>query len=132
MSYDASINEDGSISSKATVIYKNNSTAWPGGDYKNYLRFILPSGSTLSQVFIDGNPQKIGNAITDFLIYEQKNFIPPQFLEVEKTEEKSKTIYGFLTIIPAKTSKTISIDYELPKKMLIDPSFIKYSLNMNL
>lgn len=130
MSYDASINEDGSISSKATVIYKNNSTAWPGGDYKNYLRFILPSGSTLSQVFIDGNPQKIGNAITDFLIYEQKNFIPPQFLEVEKTEEKSKTIYGFLTIIPAKTSKTISIDYELPKKMLIDPSFIKYSLKL--
>lgn len=128
LSYDASINEDGSVSSKATVVYKNNSVAWPGGDYKNYLRFILPSGSSLSQVFIDGNPQKIGNAITDPLVYEQKNFVPPQFLEIEKTEEKGKTIYGFLAIIPAKTSKVISIDYELPKEYAVKQPFIKYSL----
>lgn len=128
LAYDININEDGSATTRTTVDYRNDSTAWPGGDYKNYLRFILPPGSTLSQIFIDGNPQKIGSAITDPLIYEQKNFIPPQVLEVERTEEKGKTTYGFLTVIPAKSSKTISIDYELPKKSAESLPFMIYNL----
>ncbi|MBI2031590.1 MAG: DUF4012 domain-containing protein [Candidatus Levybacteria bacterium] len=122
------INEDGSVSSRATVVYKNNSVDWPGGDYKNYVRFILPQNASLSQVFMDGIPQKIGSAVTDPLIYEQKNFIPPQLLEIDRTEEAGKTIYGFLTMIPAQTTKKISIDYELPKNFNDDSSSILYSL----
>ncbi|MEM4270501.1 MAG: DUF4012 domain-containing protein, partial [Candidatus Pacearchaeota archaeon] len=127
VSQDININEDGSVSSRATIVYKNNSNKWPGGDYKNYIRFVLPQNTSLSQVFIDGIPQKIGSAITDPFIYEQKTFIPPQLLEIERTEEEGKTLYGFFVTVPAKNTKTISIDYELSKNNNENFS-IEYSL----
>jgi len=125
---EVSIHEDGSVSSRATVTYINDSDKWPGGDYKNYIRFILPQNASLSQVFINGIPQKIGSAITDPLIYEQKNFIPPQILEVDRTEEEGKTLYGFLVVVPKKSVKKITIDFELPKNTEESPPSIRYSL----
>lgn len=128
ISSEININESGSVSSRMTVVYKNNSIDWPGGDYKSYIRFILPQKSSLSQVFIDGIPQRIGSAITDPLVYEQKNFIPPQLLEIEKTEERGKTIYGFLIVVPKKETKTVAIDYELPQNIKENSPAILYNL----
>ncbi len=128
VSYDAKVQDDGTVLSKITVSYKNASTGWPGGDYKNYLRFILPLDSELLNIFIDGTSQKIVNAITDPSVYEKKNFVPPDGLEVEKTEELGKTIYGFLVVIPSGALKTISLSYKLAQKISQDtPSFL-YSL----
>ncbi|MCL5113922.1 MAG: DUF4012 domain-containing protein [Patescibacteria group bacterium] len=130
LSYNLKIGDDGSLLSKLTISYRNTSTSgvFPGGDYKNYLRLILPSGVRISTISIDGVLQKIGEAVTDPLVYEKKNFIPPQVLEVEKTEEQGKTIYGFLTVVPVGSSKTIVAEYQLPKKDLRENPLISYNL----
>lgn len=121
-----SIENDGSVSERLTVIYKNESrpNVWPGGDYKNYVRFILPKGTDLKSVAIDGKEQKITEAITDPTIYEKKNFKPPLGLEVEVYEQDGKTIYGFLFIAPSEKFTTVSIFYNLKKKISFDSASI--------
>lgn len=110
------ISEKGSIDGKLTINYKNLSTQKSlfGGDYKNYLRLILPLNTKITSISIDGKEQKIVNAITDPKIYEAKKFLPPKGLEVEITEEQGKTVIGFLVIVEKEALKTISVNYLLP------------------
>lgn len=128
--YELNIKDDGAIVSSATLNLRNDSNAWPGGDYKTYLRLITPHGSSLTSVTIDGVTQKITDAITDFLIYEKKIFKPPTGLEVEKYDENGKTIYGFLTIVPQEKSKKIVFNYTLPKKIPLRSPLSVYSLKI--
>lgn len=128
--HEASIGDDGTVLSSSTLNLRNDSNAWPGGDYKVYLRFIIPQGSLLTSIAIDGATQKITNAITDFLVYEKKNFRPPAGLEVEKYDEKGKTIYGFLVIVPSKKSKKIVFNYTLPRKIPVRSPLSVYSLRI--
>ena len=130
VSYKTQLKDDGKFLSKLSLSFKNDSTKWPGGDYKNYIRFILPKGSVLDGVIIDGVSQKTVRAVTDPLIYEAKNFIPPDGLEVEKTEEGNKTIYGFLVIVPSGKLKKIEIEYTLPQKISSDTPFVSYNLKL--
>ncbi|MFH1832810.1 MAG: DUF4012 domain-containing protein [Candidatus Levyibacteriota bacterium] len=121
---DVLIDSDGSISENVTVLYKNNSTGWPGGDYKNYLRFVLPLGTRIQSVWIDDKEQELVSAVTDFNIYEDKNFKPPTGLEIEESKDNGKTIFGFLIIIPSNVLKKVSVSYLLPNNNLLDlPSF---------
>lgn len=126
------INEEGTISGQLKIDYQNTSTntSWPGGDYRNYLRVVLPLGASLTSIEIDGNKQTTIPAITDPLIYEAKNFKPPVELEVEKTTEEEKTIYGFLTIIPSQSEKTIVINYDLTQKISANLPAFNYSLKV--
>lgn len=124
------LDAEGNIGGELAIEYKNNSNAWPGGDYKNYLRIILPLGSTLSGVSFDGTYQALTDAITEPLIYEKKNFVPPEGLEVDGTYESGKSIFGFLTNIKAKTSKTISIRYILPHKISKETTSFSYNLRV--
>ena len=130
VSYRADLKENGTVLSKLSVSFKNDSKDWPGGDYKSYTRFILPKGSVLNGVIIDGVSQKIVKAVTDFLVYEAKNFIPPDGLEVEKTEEDNKTIYGFLVTVPSGKLKKIDIEYSLPQKINSDTPLVSYNLKL--
>lgn len=119
------IAQDGNVSGKVKISYKNLSTktSWPGGDYKNYLRIILPFGSKINSIVIDGKVQEQTLAVTSPLIYEAKNFLPPKELEVEKLEEEGKTIFGFLIIVPTDAFKTIEIEYGLLSKIPGGQSF---------
>lgn len=132
ISQEITIDQEGNILGKMMVNYKNISTnaSWPGGDYRNYLRIILPLGASLTSIEINGNKQAITPAITDPLVYETKNFRPPVGLEVEKTVEEGKTIYGFLTMIPVQSEKTIVINYALPQKISADLPAFDYSLKV--
>lgn len=124
------IGNDGTISEKVSVTYKNTATkdAWPGGDYKNYLRFILPKGANISSVAVNGKEQKTTKAITDPIVYEAKNFYPPKELEVERVEENGKTIYGFLIIAPINSFTTISVSYDLPGRISLNEPLNSYDL----
>ncbi|OGH05814.1 MAG: hypothetical protein A2W22_00750 [Candidatus Levybacteria bacterium RBG_16_35_11] len=114
----ASIDEAGKVNSTLTIDYKNTSDGkWPGGDYKNYLRIIVPNGAEISSIEIDGKKQDLTPAITNFLQYESKTFKPPTGLEIEKYSQDGKTVYGFLTIIPAGKIKTIKINYSILEKI---------------
>jgi len=130
VSYKVQLKDDGAILSKLSLSLKNDSTKWPGGDYKNYIRFVLPKEAFLNGITIDGNSQKIVKAVTDPLIYEAKNFTPPAGLEVDSTSEINKTIYGFLTTVPAGKLKKIDIEYSLPQK--ISPSALLVLYNLKL
>ncbi len=132
VNYKVSLDKEGSASATLTIYYKNTSTKTSafGGDYKNYLRLILPLSATLSEVIIDGKSQPLAPAVTDPLIYEDRNFTPPKELEVEQTEENGKTIYGLLIIIPPDTLKTINISYILPKTITSDISSFSYNLKL--
>ncbi len=107
------INHD-SIFSKLELSYYNGSNAWPGGDYKVYERIIVPLNSELSSIKINGQSQDIVPAVTDFLLYESKDFTPPKGLEVEQYNQEGKTIFGFLTTIEKNKTQKIVITYHLP------------------
>ena len=124
------IGPDGSISEELSINYKNASTSWPGGDYKNYLRIILPKNTTISGVSINDAPQSVVDAVTDPLIYEDKNFRAPLGLEVEKTTESEKTIYGFLINIPVGELIKIKIQYTVPRQKTFASNNFSYSLKL--
>ncbi len=132
LSQEVKIQGDGSVLSKLMISYRNTATSasWPGGDYKNYLRLILPLNAQLLDISIDGVSQKIADAITDPAIYEEKNFVPPSSLEVEKTEELGKTIYGFLVLIPKDSLKKIAVTYKLAQKISLDSPTLAYNLDI--
>ena len=108
------IDEKGEINSLLTINYKNSSDGkWPGGDYINYLRIIIPDGAEINEITIDEKAQNMTPAVTNFIQYESKTFKPPTGLEIEKYSEEGKTVYGFLVNIPAGKLKTIKINYSL-------------------
>lgn len=118
ISQNINIAGDGQVSGVATISYKNTSDgSWPGGDYTNYLRIILPINSEISSIEIDGEKQVLVNAETDPLIYELKKFNSPKGLEIEKVQTKDQILFGFLTSVPTGKLKTIKINYTLSKKI---------------
>ncbi len=126
------LTDDGSIVATITILYQNSSKqdSRYGGDYKNYLRFILPSNARLQSISIDDKDKQITQAITDERIYTRKNFIPPKELEVEATQTDDKNIFGFLLTVPASTSKKVDISYILPN--IIDMTQASFVYNLHL
>lgn len=123
-----SIDENGTISGKVTIMYKNQSTKWPGGDYKNYLRLVVPLGTKITSIEIDGTSQATISAITNPLVYEAKEFVPPTGLEVEEYQDQGKTVFGFLVIVPTQVLKTIVVSYALPQQIVKSAPLFTYSL----
>lgn len=113
MSQKVTIDKGGNILEELVVNYKNESNVQPGGDYKNYLRVVLPKNTKLSEISINDNSQKIVDAVTDPLVYEAKNFKTPQGLEVEKSIENNKAIFGFLVKIPVGEIVKVKLKYAL-------------------
>lgn len=121
-----SVDEKGNIQQQLAVRFKNTSKKEDvfGGEYKTFFRVIVPLGSKLTGVLIDGKEQKIAAAITDPKIYEAKGFRPPNELEVETTEQDNTSIFGFLVIVPVDSFKTVTVNYTLPQTVsLTIPSF---------
>ena len=111
------VEDSGNIFEELNISYKNASTSWPGGDYKNYLRIILPKATAISEISIQDIPQVLVDAITDPLIYEDKNFKVPQGLEVERVIQDNKTIYGFIVNVPVGEVVKVKVQYNLAKKV---------------
>jgi len=123
------LGEDGNVSEELTINYKNDSTAWTGGAYDNYLRVILPKNIKLSEILINDQAQDIIDAVTNPLVYEAKNFKVPQGLEVEKVNEGDKTIFGFLVKIPIGKIVKVKLRYTLSERISGLDAF-SYSLKL--
>lgn len=130
VSQKVTIDPNGKISEELNISYKNASTSWPGGDYKNYLRIILPKDTIISEISINNVPQSIVPAITDFLIYENKNFKPPSGLEVERADQDNRTIYGFLVNIKVGEIVKVKVKYNLSEIAPLDLATFTYSLRL--
>ncbi len=108
---EVNLDNEGSISGKLSISYFNDSKQWPGGDYKLYLRTILPEDASVTNISIDGKDQAMVPAITDFATYEQKGFVPPAGLEVDNYQEDGKNIYGFITLVPSQKQENITLSF---------------------
>jgi hypothetical protein len=128
-SYDVKVHDNGKITSKLKITYKNSSDgSWPGGDYKNYLTLIFPLGSKIDSIKIDSKDQTVTNAVIEPLIYESSHFLPPEGIEVEKKDDYKKTMYSFFVNIPKEKTKTIEVGYTNPKTI----SFVWPDFTYNL
>lgn len=126
-----SLGEKGEITENVVLTYTNASkpNTWPGGDYKDYVRVIVPVGTTLQKVEIDSVAQTLVPAVTDPLVYEKPKFVAPKGLEIEIATESAKTSFGFLLVVPAQSSKTASITYSLSQTVPATP-VVSYSLRL--
>ncbi len=125
------VSEQGNVSSKLTIGYKNNSSSKDKAvDYKNYLQLILPEGAIIKAIAIDNKQVEIEKAITNPAIYGAKNFKPPQGFEVDERNQSDKTIFGFLLIVPSSQVRTLSIVYDLPYTLPPVKKSIIYSLKL--
>ena len=129
VSQETTIGDDGSVFSEITIKYKNAGVS-TGGDYKNYLRLILPLNAAISEISINDISQSMVNAITDPLIYEEEKFKAPIGLEVEKNNEENKTIYGFMINIPIGKIAKIKVKYNLAGKISLDQNVFSYNLKL--
>lgn len=129
---EVTINPTGTMSAKLTVTFVNTSKLgeWPGGVYKNYLRFILPRGATLRNVLINGEEKPIFPAVTDPLVYEKKDFIPLDGIEVEKYEEEGKTVYGMLVNVPQSQTQVLTINYDYAQSFSLNEPVLTYAVKV--
>lgn len=122
--YEIALSKEG-IKSKIKHIIHNEDENSKG--YKAYIRILAPLGSSLTSIKIDGKEQKIVQAIIDPRIYENKVFKPPEGLEVDKSVEANRQVFGFIINVSPKTKQTIEIGYDngvFPASQAI----VKYSL----
>ncbi len=108
VSYEALLGEENLRSVvKITLNNPKNNT-----DYKSYIQFVVPKGSKLSKILINGTEQKRVAAITDPAIYEARNFKVPSGLEVEEYTRQNNTYFAFVATAKSGQSSIITIEYE--------------------
>jgi len=132
MSQSTTINDRGGLSETAEVTYQNTSTPTSpfGGDYKDYVRFLLPANATVESISFDNKPVQITPAVTDPTIFTSAGFTPPPGLEVEQTDEQGKNVVGFFVIVPKGVTRTIAINYNTPDVLADNAVSFAYNLKL--
>jgi hypothetical protein len=108
VNYEAML-EQGRVSSQANLLLTNIS---PVDTYKTYIQIAVPKGSVLKQITINGVKQTTTPAVTDFKIYEAKNFKPSGKLEVEQYNKDNLTFFAFIATVLPDEKSDIKIDYD--------------------
>ncbi len=106
--YRATVGQD-SLVSEATLVLTNASKA---DDYVSYLTFVLPGGSTVKKIFIDGAEQPLSAAVTDPQIFDLDNFVAPTGFEVEQYSKDGLTHVSFKATAVKNKKTEIKIQYE--------------------
>ncbi len=114
------IDKAGSVDTEVTIQFRNESPseAWPGGKYKNYLRFLVPAGSKVSEISLgDGKTASVSSSLTAASL---KGVKANQFLVYQSDEQRSEggvatrsgmVSYGVLVEVPILTTKEIKFKY---------------------
>lgn len=124
ISLNVHLNENGEVLETARISFENSGDM----DYKNYLRLILPRDTEITSILINGNNQSMVNAVVNPEEYERKDFVPPQELEVEHTQEEGKSLIGFLLMVPPRKETVVSVSYKLSKKLSYNSPSTFYSI----
>lgn len=122
----------GGVQETATVTYANTSTKERpfAGDYKNYVRFVLPANALLKSVAIDGGIIPTVPAVTDPAIFTAKSFLPPKQLEIEASQVLGKETIGFFINVPMGETKQIIITYAIANAVKIQQPAFSYNLRL--
>lgn len=98
------------------IAYENTakSSAWPGGDYKNYLRIYVPMGTNIKEINLSEN----GSG--------EKKIISGNDLKISQVGSKEEI--GFLVVIPIGKKINVEVKYTqgLDIKALKNFSFLSY------
>lgn len=126
------IDERGGLQATSSATYSNTSTAKSpfGGEYRNFVQFLIPESATLNEVFIDNKPVQFATAVTDPSVFTSEGFTPPPGLEVQQSVELGKKVVGFFFIVPAGQTKTVSIAYSTP--YAIDTRHSSFTYDMHV
>lgn len=90
------------------IVLENRS---PKDDYLSYFRVGLPYKSVVNSISIDGTEQELTPAITDFQVYEDRNYRAPAGLELDNTFQYERQIYGFVHAVPKGKRQIIEIGF---------------------
>ncbi len=132
ISQSTSLSDLAELQTTTEITYYNasQSTSAFGGDYKNFLRLIVPANTTLVSVAFDKKPIQITPADTNSADFTAPDFSPPPGLEVNQTQESGKSVIGFYFIVPSGATRTVSITYKGPSG--IDPNAVAFGYNLHL
>lgn len=127
-----SLIDTGELQTTIDVTYVNtsNQTSPFGGEYRDYVRFLMPGNATLVAIAIDKKPIQISPAVTDPAIFTASGFTPPPGLEVDQTGEEGKNAVGFFFIVPEDSTKVVSITYRSPSG--IDPNSVTFGYDLTV
>lgn len=125
----ATISDSGQLFGEVTLTLVNTSQEDSifGGEYKNYLRFILPKGANIRALSIDGRQVEVQEAITNPALYASAGFVPPPGLEVERFSIKDKSGIAFFNQVPIEKTKKLTINYSTPQTVSIEEATMTYS-----
>lgn len=126
------IDDTGAQRTTAIVTYVNTSTKTSpfGGDYRDYVRFLVPAIATLDSVAINNKQVQTSPAVTDPSLFTAPGFTPPPGLEIDQTQEQGENEIGFFFIVPVGTTETVSITYNTPGTL--DTSAVAFNYNLRL
>lgn len=112
-----SMQQSGEVQTSVSVTYDNTSKKDSpfGGDYKNYVRYVIPKNAVVRSIAVDNKAVPITAAITDPAEFTRAGFLPPQEMEVEQSEAAGKRVVGFLQIVPVGTRKTVTLTYTVAR-----------------
>jgi hypothetical protein len=116
LDHSVKIDEKGVLMAGTSVTLKNTSTTQSlyGGDYDVYLRFITPLQSQFLSLAINNIEEQTVPAETNSAVYTGRLFKQSKNTELDKTEEKGRTLYGIHLTVPQGTEKKITLTYALP------------------
>jgi hypothetical protein len=128
--YDVTLTGYGKIEGRVTVSLVNTSTQGQkfGGDYKTYIRFILPKGASPTSLAIDGIEQVVLAPLESEQAYKQRGEVAKNSVEVIREDYSSNSVYGFFTMVPAEEAKKIVVTYVFPEDKTSGKAFFTYSL----
>jgi hypothetical protein len=130
--HDITIDGEGTVAEEVSLTYTNTSTASSpfGGEYKAYLRFVVPENTAVTGLLVDQVEQQTTPAITDPTKYTQRGFTPPKEIEVEEGSEGGKKVVGILLSVPLQETKRVTLRYQLAEKFPVDAVKSEYSLRL--
>jgi len=124
------ITDKGKISSLLSIGFKNNSNQNNklGGDYKNYIQLILPEGTKISSIEVDGKKANIKKSAVNSKINGLSNINLSSELEILERNQMDKSIFGFFITVPSASIRTVRVMYDLPYSTSVSLKSFNYSV----
>lgn len=107
------------------LTYTNTSTEKSlfGGDYKNYIRIVLPERTVITEIRFDKEAQQIIPPVTSSRVYSSERFVPPTGVELEEETLYGRSVFGFLIEVPRGGKKTVTVRYVTSSSGVLPESF---------
>ncbi len=124
--------DNGGLETVSEITFENTSKKDSkfGGDYKNYLRFILPEGADLRSIAINGKQMEMLEADTNTANRTVADPFVTGQVEIEARRVENKEIAAFFMIVPVSTIRKVEIKYL--SSQTIDTNSPAFSYNLRI